>query len=71
MKNILLAFIRFYQLCLSPLLGVHCRFAPSCSHYAAEAIHTHGIVKGGMLAAKRLCHCHPWGEAGYDPVPPL
>lgn len=62
--------IRFYQLTLSALIGRHCRFAPSCSEYAREAIGTHGALRGSWLAARRLCRCHPWGGSGYDPVPP-
>lgn len=65
----LIFFIRFYQTCLSPLLGTNCRFVPSCSHYANQAISQHGSIKGSLLAAKRLCRCHPWGGHGDDPVP--
>ena len=61
--------IRLYQWTLSPLLGVNCRYAPSCSAYAVEAITTHGPVKGLWLAARRMARCHPWGGSGYDPVP--
>jgi hypothetical protein len=61
--------IRLYQWTLSPLLGVNCRFAPSCSEYAAEAIAMHGLVRGGWLALRRMARCHPWGGSGYDPVP--
>ena len=69
LRAALIAPIRLYQWTLSPLLGVNCRYAPSCSAYAAEAITTHGPVKGLWLAARRLTRCHPWGGAGYDPVP--
>ena len=62
--------IRFYRFFLSPWLGVNCRFAPSCSAYAIEAIQVHGPLRGGALAAHRLCRCHPWGASGFDPVPP-
>ena len=62
--------IRAYQLVISPLLGANCRFTPSCSNYAVEAIDTHGTCKGGLLTCKRLLRCHPFGGAGYDPVPP-
>lgn len=62
--------IRVYQLTLSPLIGPVCRFEPSCSRYAAEAIARHGPLRGGWLAAHRLCRCHPWGGSGLDPVPP-
>ena len=61
--------IRAYQLLLSPVLPPSCRFLPSCSDYAAEAIARHGALRGGALAAKRLLRCHPWGGSGYDPVP--
>ena len=62
--------IRLYQLTLSPMLPRTCRFAPSCSEYAAEAILAHGPIVGGWLALRRLARCHPWGGHGYDPVPP-
>ena len=65
----LIAPIRLYQWTISPLLGVNCRYAPSCSAYAVEAIATHGPLRGGWLAVRRLLRCHPWGGAGYDPVP--
>ena len=67
--RILIAPIRLYQRFLSPLLPPSCRFTPSCSHYAAEALARHGPVKGGWLALRRIGRCHPWGGAGYDPVP--
>ncbi|HZT17807.1 MAG TPA: membrane protein insertion efficiency factor YidD [Dongiaceae bacterium] len=62
--------IRIYQWTLSPLLPRSCRFAPSCSEYAAEAILAHGPWRGGWLGLRRLARCHPWGGHGYDPVPP-
>ncbi len=62
-------FIRAYQLCISPWFGKRCRFEPSCSHYALEAIDRHGAAKGGLLALQRLLRCHPLGRYGYDPVP--
>jgi putative membrane protein insertion efficiency factor len=62
--------IRLYQLLVSPFLPPSCRFAPSCSAYAAEAIATHGAARGSILALRRLLRCHPWGGSGYDPVPP-
>lgn len=65
----LISFVRAYQLILSPLLGPRCRFQPTCSSYAVEAITVHGGLKGGWLAAKRILKCHPWGGFGYDPVP--
>ncbi|MCW5731601.1 MAG: membrane protein insertion efficiency factor YidD [Alphaproteobacteria bacterium] len=64
------ALIRGYQYFLSPLLGVNCRYAPSCSHYAIEAIERHGLLRGGWLGLRRLLRCNPWGGSGYDPVPP-
>ena len=66
---ILRAAIRGWQLLVAPLLPPSCRYLPSCSHYAEEAIATHGPWRGGVLAARRLCRCHPWGAHGYDPVP--
>jgi len=63
------AFIRAYQLVLSPWLGARCRFHPSCSAYAGEALQRHGLLRGGWLAAKRIGRCHPWGGSGVDPVP--
>jgi putative membrane protein insertion efficiency factor len=62
--------IRLYQRLLSPLLGQRCRFYPSCSSYAIEALSTHGPVKGSYLAVRRLLRCHPWNPGGLDPVPP-
>lgn len=62
--------LRVYQYCLSPLFPGHCRYRPTCSQYALEAVQRHGIVKGMYLAARRLLRCHPWGGGGYDPVPP-
>jgi len=69
-QSIFLFIIRLYRLLLSPWLGNNCRFHPSCSHYAEEAICQHGALKGGWLAIKRLGKCHPWHEGGIDPVPP-
>ena len=65
----LLALIRVYQLCISPLLGPNCRYLPTCSCYAREAIERHGACLGTWLALKRLARCHPWGGSGHDPVP--
>ena len=61
--------IRFYQLCISPLLGPSCRFTPTCSEYARQAILKHGPIRGLYLAIRRLLRCHPWGGSGYDHVP--
>jgi hypothetical protein len=61
--------IRFYQKCISPLTPATCRFTPTCSHYAIEAIRKHGPFKGLALAVWRILRCNPWGGSGYDPVP--
>jgi uncharacterized protein len=61
--------IKIYQWGISPWLGPKCRFTPSCSHYAVEALKKHGLLKGSWLAIKRILKCHPWGGQGYDPVP--
>ena len=61
--------IRFYQKCISPLTPPACRYTPTCSQYAIEAIRKYGPIKGCWLAAKRIARCHPWGGSGYDPVP--
>lgn len=68
-SRILIAPIRLYQRFLSPLLPPSCRFTPTCSHYAVEALARHGALKGGWLAVRRIGRCHPWGPTGYDPVP--
>ncbi len=65
----LLGLVRTYQKALSPLLGQNCRYYPSCSHYAYEAIETHGALKGGWLGVRRIGRCHPFHEGGLDPVP--
>lgn len=70
MKTLLLMLLRGYQLGISPFLGRNCRFFPSCSEYATEAIAVHGSLKGCLLTAKRLCKCHPFHAGGIDPVPP-
>lgn len=69
MKSLLLMLVRAYQVCISPFLGQNCRFYPTCSNYAVEAIRLHGAAKGSALAARRLCKCHPWHPGGVDPVP--
>ena len=61
--------VRGYRLLLSPWVGHGCRFQPTCSAYALEALETHGAFKGSWLAARRIARCHPWGGSGYDPVP--
>jgi putative membrane protein insertion efficiency factor len=61
--------LRAYKLTLSPLIGRQCRFLPTCSEYAAEVLVSHGPWRGGVLAARRLCRCNPWGGSGYDPPP--
>lgn len=65
----LLLLLRGYKLCISPFLGQHCRFYPSCSDYAQQAIVEHGVGRGIVLAGRRLCKCHPWHAGGVDPVP--
>ncbi len=64
-----IALIRIYQWGISPWLGPKCRFTPTCSHYAVDALKKYGLFKGSWLAAKRILKCHPWGGSGYDPVP--
>lgn len=64
-----LLLIAGYQRWVSPALGPRCRFAPSCSHYAADAVRAHGLLHGSWLALRRLGRCHPWNPGGYDPVP--
>jgi len=68
-QKIALLFIKGYQKWISPLLGNNCRFNPTCSHYAIDAINYHGVIKGGWLAAKRILKCHPLNAGGEDPVP--
>ena len=69
LQHVLLALVRLYQLTLSPMIGGQCRFYPTCSHYAIEALEAHGLVKGLWLAIRRIGRCHPWHEGGVDPVP--
>lgn len=73
MKKILIfpfiLIIKIYQILISPLTPATCRYLPTCSHYAKEALEKHGLFKGGKLAIKRIFSCHPWGGSGFDPVP--
>tara|TARA_Y100000814_G_C12060099_1_gene309218 strand:+ start:318 stop:542 length:225 start_codon:yes stop_codon:yes gene_type:complete len=69
LKRIFLIPVYAYKLVISPLFPATCRFHPTCSSYAVEAVMTHGIIKGWFLAIKRIARCHPWGGDGYDPVP--
>jgi putative membrane protein insertion efficiency factor len=69
MRFFILAGIRLYQRSISPALAPSCRFVPSCSHYAYEAIERYGVIKGGWLSIRRLLRCHPLHPGGYDPVP--
>ena len=69
MRALALFLIRAYQRLISPAFRGHCRFAPSCSEYAHDAIERHGVLRGAWLAARRLARCHPFGASGYDPVP--
>jgi putative membrane protein insertion efficiency factor len=69
MKFLLLWLIRAYQYLLRPMLGANCRFAPSCSDYAREAVERHGALRGSWLAVRRISRCHPYHAGGYDPVP--
>ena len=71
MKYLLIGLLRAYRALISPLYGQVCRYYPSCSAYALEAVQRHGVVHGGRLTVGRLCRCHPWGGAGEDPVPQL
>ena len=68
MKRILLFVIRFYRSCISPFLPPMCRYQPTCSAYAMEAIERYGAWRGGWMAVRRILRCHPWHEGGYDPV---
>ena len=75
MRALLIILVRAYQWAISPLIhwiagpGAGCRFTPTCSRYAVEALERHGALRGGVLATRRLCRCHPWGGQGHDPVP--
>ena len=70
MKWLLIGLVRGYQLLISPLLGPTCRYYPSCSAYAVQALQLHGAFRGTWLAVRRLLRCHPWSPGGVDPVPP-
>ena len=70
MRALVRGALRFYQLAISPLVGPACRFHPSCSQYALEAVERFGVLRGTWLTARRLARCHPWHPGGYDPVPP-
>jgi len=70
LKYFFLFLIKIYQAIISPLFPASCRFQPTCSSYAKEALEVHGLWKGGKLAIKRITKCHPWGGKGFDPVPP-
>ncbi|WP_189388599.1 membrane protein insertion efficiency factor YidD [Bacterioplanes sanyensis] len=67
--NCLLLLIRFYRVAISPLIPSRCRYYPTCSSYADEAVRRYGVVRGGSMAIKRILRCHPWASHGYDPVP--
>lgn len=69
MKYLLILLIQFYKRSISPLFPPSCRYTPTCSQYALEAIQRYGAFKGGWMAIKRIFRCHPWGGSGYDPVP--
>lgn len=69
LRNTIILPIRFYQKVISPWLPSSCRFTPTCSAYATEAINKYGVIKGGWLAMKRISRCNPWGGHGHDPVP--
>ena len=69
LKKIFIAPIKFYKKFISPLLGNHCRYLPTCSEYMMQAIEIHGVVKGLILGIRRILRCNPWAKGGYDPVP--
>ncbi|QDQ26876.1 membrane protein insertion efficiency factor YidD [Chitinimonas arctica] len=69
MSRLLILLFQLYRYTLRPILGANCRYTPSCSQYAIEAVRRHGAYRGGWLTIRRLCRCHPWGGHGHDPVP--
>jgi putative membrane protein insertion efficiency factor len=69
MRQILIALIKIYRYAISPYLAPSCRYTPTCSSYAIEAIQRFGVIRGSWMAMRRIGRCHPWHEAGYDPVP--
>lgn len=69
MVNLFIAIIKLYKIVISPILPCACRYTPTCSEYASEALKNHGIFRGGYLSIKRILSCNPWGKHGYDPVP--
>lgn len=70
LARVLIALVRFYQSAISPWTPAACRYTPTCSSYAIDALREHGALRGTWLAARRLARCHPWGGFGYDPAPP-
>ena len=70
MKTVLILLLRGYRFAISPLYGQVCRYHPSCSAYALQAVTEHGSLRGSWLSARRVLRCHPWADGGYDPVPP-
>lgn len=69
MSSLLVGLVRLYQRFISPLLPRSCRYEPTCSHYTAEALRRHGVLRGGWMGLKRIASCHPWSSGGFDPVP--
>ncbi|MBP2231414.1 putative membrane protein insertion efficiency factor [Azospirillum agricola] len=69
LAHALRALVYLYRWTLSPFIGMHCRFQPTCSRYSIEALEKHGAIRGGWLTLRRIARCHPWGGSGYDPVP--